>query len=69
MKIAAITDDGKTTSQQFGRAAHYLVLTDEVSQIVDCELRNKLGHAGFHNGNSEHARQDRYRLQPAKCLV
>jgi predicted Fe-Mo cluster-binding NifX family protein len=26
MKIAAITDDGKTISQHFGRAAYYMVL-------------------------------------------
>lgn len=48
MKIAAITDDGKTISQHFGRAAYYLVLTVEGGQIVECELRNKLGHAQFH---------------------
>jgi predicted Fe-Mo cluster-binding NifX family protein len=48
MKIAAITDDGKTISQHFGRAPYYLVLTIEDSKIVDCEMRSKLGHAQFH---------------------
>jgi predicted Fe-Mo cluster-binding NifX family protein len=35
MKIAAITDDGKTISQHFGRAPYYLVVTVENGQIVD----------------------------------
>ncbi len=48
-KIAAITDDGKTISQHFGRAAYYLVATIENGQIVNRELRNKLGHAHFVN--------------------
>jgi predicted Fe-Mo cluster-binding NifX family protein len=47
MKIAAITDDGKTISQHFGRAGHYLVATVEDGQIVARELREKLGHAHF----------------------
>jgi len=47
MKIAAITDDGKTISQHFGRAAHYLVATVENGQIVSRELREKLGHSHF----------------------
>ena len=47
MKIAAITEDGKTISQHFGRAPHYLVLTVEDGRIVDRDLREKLGHAHF----------------------
>ncbi len=49
MKIAAITDDGKTISQHFGRAAHYLVATVEDGKIVNREMRDKLGHAHFAN--------------------
>jgi predicted Fe-Mo cluster-binding NifX family protein len=49
MKIAAITDDGKTISQHFGRASHYLVATIEDGKIVKRELREKLGHAHFAN--------------------
>ena len=49
MKIAAITDDGQTISQHFGRAAYYLVATVESGQIVNRELRDKLGHAHFMN--------------------
>ena len=47
MKIAAITDDGKTISQHFGRAQYYLVATVENRQIVSRDLREKLGHAQF----------------------
>jgi predicted Fe-Mo cluster-binding NifX family protein len=46
-KIAAITDDGTTISQHFGRAQYYLVVTVENGQIADRELRHKLGHAHF----------------------
>ena len=49
MKIAAITDDGKTISQHFGRAQHYLVATVENGKIVARELREKLSHAQFAN--------------------
>lgn len=49
MNIAAITDDGKTISQHFGRAPYYLVMTVENGQIIRRELRNKLGHAHFAN--------------------
>ena len=49
MKIAAITDDGKTISQHFGRAAYYLVASVENGQIVKQELREKMGHSNFAN--------------------
>ncbi len=48
MKIAAITEDGKTISQHFGRAPYYLVLTIEEGKIVNQEMRNKMGHTHFH---------------------
>lgn len=47
MKIAAITDNGKTISQHFGRAQYYLVAKVENRQIVSRDLREKLGHAQF----------------------
>lgn len=47
MKIAAITDDGTTISQHFGRAQYYLVATVENGQIVGREMRSKLGHNQF----------------------
>lgn len=47
MKIAAITDDGTTISQHFGRAPLYLVATVEDGKIVTKETRNKTGHHTF----------------------
>ena len=47
MKIAAITDDGKTISQHFGRALYYLVATINNGEIVSQEIREKLGHNQF----------------------
>jgi len=49
IKVAAITDDGNTISQHFGRAQYYLVATIENGQIVSRELRSKIGHAHFAN--------------------
>jgi predicted Fe-Mo cluster-binding NifX family protein len=57
MKIAFITEDGKTISRHFGRAPYYLVLTIEDGQIVHREMRKKLGHgqfAGGAHGEQEH---------------
>lgn len=53
MKIAAITEDGITISQHFGRAPYYAVLTVENGEIVKREMRDKLGHAHF-VGEEEH---------------
>lgn len=47
MRIAVVTDDGKTISQHFGRAAKYLVATVEHGAIVHQELRDKVGHNHF----------------------
>lgn len=47
MKIAVITDDGRTISQHFGRAPYYLVATVENGAIVARQLRDKLGHTHF----------------------
>lgn len=52
MKIACITDDGRTISQHFGRAPYYAVLTIEDGQIKAREIRSKIGHQEF---RSEHA--------------
>lgn len=54
MKIAAITDDGKTISQHFGRASHYMVITIEDGKIAQREMRDKMGHAHFHAEGGEH---------------
>lgn len=49
MKIAVITDDGNTISMHFGRAPYYMVVTVENGQIVERQLRNKMGHSHFVN--------------------
>lgn len=65
MKIAAITDDGTTISQHFGRASSYAVLTVENGQIVKRELRDKLGHQHFVGQEAEHAAGQRHGYDPA----
>ncbi len=55
MKIAVITDDGKTISQHFGRAPYYMVCTIEEGKIVNREMRAKLGHNHFANQQHEEA--------------
>lgn len=55
MKIAAITEDGKTISRHFGRAPFYLVTTVENGQVVNRELRDKLGHTQLNKEGHEHA--------------
>jgi len=62
MKIAAVTDDGKTISAHFGRAINYLVVTVEDGQITDSELRDKANHHDFHQEESGH---DHLLIQPA----
>jgi len=47
MKIAFISDDGKTISRHFGRAMFYVVLTIEDGKIVQRDQRPKLGHGQF----------------------
>ena len=42
MKIALITDDGKTISQHFGRAPYYLVVTIDEGKVIDRETREKI---------------------------
>ena len=54
MKIAAVTDDGKTISPHFGRATQFLVMTVEKGQVIDKEIRLKPGHREF-AGHHEHA--------------
>jgi len=47
MKIAAVSEDGITISQHFGRAPFYVVVTVENKEIVFKEKRDKMGHAHF----------------------
>jgi len=53
MKIAAITEDGATISQHFGRAPYYVVVTVEDGKIVSKERRDKAGHHTFVGHESE----------------
>ena len=55
MKIAAVSEDGTTISQHFGRAPFYVVVTVEDGKIVSREQRDKLGHSHFANGPHEAA--------------
>ena len=47
MKIAAVSEDGTTISQHFGRAPLYVVVTVEDGKIVSKETRAKTGHHTF----------------------
>jgi predicted DNA-binding protein (UPF0251 family)/predicted Fe-Mo cluster-binding NifX family protein len=53
MKIAVITDDGKTISQHFGMAQMYVVLTAEDGKITGKETRPKVGHQNLGGGHHE----------------
>lgn len=46
MKIAIATDDGRTVSMHFGRAAQYAVLTVEDDAVVAREMRPKFSPHG-----------------------
>lgn len=72
MKIAAVTDDGKTISAHFGKAQFYEVITIEDGNIVSREQRPKAGHHTFsqreerhmHQGaeqHNEHTHQEKHR--------
>jgi len=47
MKIAAVSDDGISISQHFGRAPYYVVITVEEGRTVGSEMRPKAGHDVF----------------------
>lgn len=47
MKIAAVSEDGITISQHFGRTPYYVVVTLKEEKVLSKELRDKLGHARF----------------------
>jgi predicted Fe-Mo cluster-binding NifX family protein len=63
VKIAAVTDDGKTISMHFGRAEYYLVCTVEDGKITGSELRDKVGHRQFasepHHDHDHHQHDSR----------
>jgi predicted DNA-binding protein (UPF0251 family)/predicted Fe-Mo cluster-binding NifX family protein len=51
MKIAVVTDDGKTISQHFGQAQYYVVVTAEDGKVTASERRDKGGHV---SGGPDH---------------
>ena len=55
MKIAFVTDDGKTITQHFGRAGKYLVVDVEDKKEVSRELRDKFGHTHFAKPGHDHS--------------
>jgi predicted DNA-binding protein (UPF0251 family)/predicted Fe-Mo cluster-binding NifX family protein len=57
MKIAVISDDGKTVSQHFGRAAYYEVFTAADGKITAREQRAKMGHQHFSGQEGGHEHQ------------
>jgi len=60
MKIAAVTEDGTTISQHFGRAPYYLVVTVEDGKVVNKETRDKAGHHTFAAQEEEHVPGERH---------
>ena len=60
MKIAAITEDGTTISQHFGRAPLYLVVTVEDGKVTNKETRDKTGHHTFAAHHSDLAPGERH---------
>jgi predicted DNA-binding protein (UPF0251 family)/predicted Fe-Mo cluster-binding NifX family protein len=44
VKIAVVTDDGKTICQHFGRARYYTVVTIDNGKVINKEQRLKAGH-------------------------
>jgi len=65
MKIACITDDGRTISAHFGRAPYYAVLTVDEGRVTARELRSKLGHAQFSPQESHASQQGLHGADPA----
>ena len=47
IRIAAVSEDGVTISQHFGRAPIYVVVSVEEGRLLSRETRDKLGHAQF----------------------
>jgi len=58
MRIAAVSEDGSTISQHFGRAPFYVVVTVEDGKIVTRETRDKLGHVQFAEDTHEEHGQE-----------
>jgi predicted Fe-Mo cluster-binding NifX family protein len=61
MKIAAVSEDGVTISQHFGRAPLYIVADIEDGKVTGKETRQKAGHHTFAaHGHPETAPGERH---------
>jgi predicted Fe-Mo cluster-binding NifX family protein len=60
MKIAVISEDGKTISQHFGMAPLYVVVTIEDGKVVNKETRPKAGHHNLGGHQEEHTPGQRH---------
>jgi predicted Fe-Mo cluster-binding NifX family protein len=56
VKIAAVSEDGVTISEHFGRAPFYVVVTVEEGKVVSRETRDKMGHSQFAGEPQEETR-------------
>jgi predicted Fe-Mo cluster-binding NifX family protein len=56
MKIAAVTNDGRSISAHFGRARNYLVMTVENQAVISSEMRDKAAcdHSHHHGHGHDH---------------
>ncbi len=63
MKIAIVTNDGKTVSQHFGRSRYYKIYEMNGSEIKSVEMRQRgVGHfaPGGHNHSDEHHEEESF---------
>jgi predicted Fe-Mo cluster-binding NifX family protein len=58
MNIAAVSEDGVTISQHFGRAPFYVVVTVEGGKIIAREKRDKMGHDQFSGETHEESHRE-----------
>ncbi len=79
LKIAVVTDDGKTISQHFGRARYYLVYDVQGGVIKGSEMRDKAAHhavdefheheEGGHHGPEADAKHNSMLSNASDCEV
>lgn len=54
MKIAVVSDDGKSISQHFGRATQYIVFSTEDGVVLAPEIREKPARQGVGHDRGDH---------------
>ena len=65
MKIAVVTDDGRTLSGHLGRAESFLVVTVQEGKVVERELRKKLNRR--HTERDFHPESTHAHSGPGEC--